>query len=53
MDYRLGVITVVLGAGCEGLLLLNERHPARASGNSRAIRVRRIGVLPLTIDNTT
>ncbi len=37
-----GATTVVLLAGGEGLLLLNDRHPARASGSSRAIKARRI-----------
>jgi hypothetical protein len=36
------VTIVVLLAGGDGLLLLNERHPAKASGSNKAIKVRRI-----------
>jgi hypothetical protein len=33
---------VVLPAGGDGLLLLNDRHPANASGSKRTIRAIRI-----------
>lgn len=42
MRYWLGVTTVVLLAGGDGLLLLNERQPASASGNNRAIKAIRM-----------
>jgi hypothetical protein len=36
------VTTVVLSRGGDGSLLLNDTHPARAIGNSKAIRATRM-----------
>jgi hypothetical protein len=38
-----GVTIVVLLAGGDGLLLLNDRHPANTSGSKRTNKARRIG----------
>jgi hypothetical protein len=40
--HRLGVTTVVLLAGGDGLLLLNDKQPANARGSSNAIKARRM-----------
>jgi hypothetical protein len=40
--HLLGVTTVVLLAGGDGLLLLNDRQPARASGSNTAINPKRM-----------
>jgi hypothetical protein len=37
---------VVLLAGGGGLLLLKDRHPAKAIGSNKASKVRRIDVFP-------
>ena len=41
--YWAGVTTVVLPAGGDGLLLLNDRHPASANGIKRTINAIRMG----------
>ena len=45
------VLAEMLDAGGEGLLLLNERHPPRTSGNSTTIRDRRMGYPPRNGNN--